>query len=54
MNENGRTNPVHLGERFNPYETRLDRVGSDPKGKHGYPVDRSDVGPMEGVGGGCR
>ena len=28
MNENGRTNPVHLGERFNPYETRLEGGGN--------------------------
>ena len=35
MAETGRTNPVHVGEQVYPYKTRVDHVGTHPKGKYG-------------------
>ena len=34
MAETGRTYPVHVVKRIYPYGTRLERVGTDPKGKY--------------------
>ena len=52
MAETGRTDPVHVGERVYFYETRVDHVGTDTKGKRRYLGYRAAVGLMEGNGGG--
>ena len=51
MAETGRTNPVHVGEQVYPYGTMLNRVGTDTKGKRGYPWYRAAGGCMK-IGGG--
>ena len=54
MDETGGTNPSHVVESVHTYGTSLDRVGTDPKGKHGYPGDGASGGHVEGDEGGDR
>ena len=54
IDETSRLDSVHVVEQLHPNGTRVELVGSNPKGHQRYPRDRDVGGHVEGGGGGDR